>query len=154
MQVDFDDRTELLSRESSEMIQSLLLFVAKEEKLPANAEISVSIVNNQEIKELNFTYRQKDQATDVLSFALQDNVEGEVGLKHSNIPFLLGDIIISIDKAKEQAAEYNHTLKRELGFLAVHGFLHLLGYDHMNEIDEREMFEKQNDLLIKYGLER
>lgn len=70
------------------------------------------------------------------------------------MPPVLGDIIISADKAKEQAEEYGHSLMRELGFLSVHGFLHLLGYDHMTEEEEKEMFTKQKDLLNKYGLSR
>ena len=67
---------------------------------------------------------------------------------------MLGDIIISIEKTKEQALEYGHSFDRELGFLALHGFLHLLGYDHMNEADEKEMFSRQTDILEAYGLKR
>jgi len=67
---------------------------------------------------------------------------------------VLGDIVISVDKAKEQAVEYNHSLERELGFLTVHGFLHLLGYDHMTEEDEKKMFQKQEAILEEFGLER
>lgn len=70
------------------------------------------------------------------------------------MPPVLGDIIISADKAREQAEEYGHSLMRELGFLTVHGFLHLLGYDHMTEEEEKEMFTKQKDILNRYGLSR
>lgn len=154
MQIDFDDRTSMLTNEYVTLLTQLLLYAAKEERIPGNAELSVSIVNNNEIRELNRIYRNKDQVTDVLSFALQDDVEDKDDIRESGIPLILGDIIISLDKAKEQAVEYKHSLKRELGFLTVHGLLHLLGYDHMDEVAEREMFSKQNDLLTKFGLER
>ena len=154
MQIDFDDRTTFLSHDQVNLLTELLVFAAKEETIPGDAELSISIVTNKEIKELNNMYRHKNQITDVLSFALQDDIENEVDIKDANIPLILGDIIISLDKAKEQAKEYNHSLNRELGFLSVHGLLHLLGYDHMNQVEEREMFGKQNELLTKFGLER
>ena len=72
----------------------------------------------------------------------------------ADIPRVLGDIIISVPKAREQAVEYNHSVMRELGFLAVHGFLHLLGYDHLTKEDEKKMFERQKEILDGYGLER
>ena len=154
MQVDITDNTSTLISEQLDLITKLVLFVAKEEAINQTAELSIVIVDNNEIRELNKLYRNKDKTTDVLSFALQDEVNGEVAFKDKSIPVILGDIIISIDKAKEQAIEYKHSLNRELGFLAVHGLLHLLGYDHMNEVEEQEMFSKQNTLLAKYGLER
>lgn len=154
MHIDFDDRTEMLNTEQVNLLTELLLYVAKQEEIPTKAELSISIVNNNEIKELNRMYRDKNQVTDVLSFALQEDVENDIDMKDMDIPLILGDIIISFDKAKEQAIEYNHSLKRELGFLAVHGLLHLLGYDHMEAEEEREMFDKQNDLLVKFGLDR
>ena len=159
MQIDFDDRTGSVPANSIDMLQELLLFIAKKESIPENAEVSVNFVNNKEIQELNSLYRQQDKITDVISFALQDLVEGEILIKEEDtigvsIPLALGDVVISIDKAIEQASEYNHSLERELGFLAVHGLLHLLGYDHMNEVDEKKMFKKQTDLLEEFGLER
>lgn len=154
MHIDFDDRTTSLSDEQINLLTELLVFAAKEEAIPPDAELSISIVNNKEIKNLNNIYRDKNQITDVLSFALQDDIEDEIGIKDASIPLILGDIIISLDKATDQAIEYNHSLNRELGFLSVHGLLHLLGYDHMNQVEEREMFDKQNELLTKFGLER
>lgn len=154
MQVDLIDNTDTLIDEHLELMKKLVLFVAKEENIPEVAELSISIVNNKKIQELNKLYRQKDQVTDVLSFALQDTIEEEVTIKDNMMPLLLGDIIISIDRAREQASEFNHSLKRELGFLVVHGLLHLLGFDHMNESDEKEMFGKQNELLARFGLVR
>ena len=90
-----------------------------------------------------------DRETDVISFALED----EKSFNRTDIR-VLGDIYISIDKARSQALEYGHSFKRELYFLAVHGFLHLLGYDHMKKEDEDVMFKKQEEVLSRYGIER
>ena len=96
---------------------------------------------------MNREYRNVDRPTDVISFAFLDNEENkDEMLKHSG-PVCLGDIYISVDKAKEQAEEYGHPLKRELSFLFVHGLLHLLGYDHMNKEDEEVMFKLQDEIL-------
>lgn len=92
--------------------------------------------------------------TDVISFALEEEEAGELAIQSKSLPILLGDIIISVEKATEQAEEYGHSFERELGFLAVHGFLHLLGYNHINEKDEKEMFLRQNEILGAFGLER
>ena len=108
-----------------------------------NAVFSVVIVDNNEIRKLNKEYRSIDKETDVISFALEDD-KSEVISSEKRI---LGDIYISVDKAITQANEYGHTLRRELSFLAVHGLLHLLGYDHMNKEDEKIMFEKQELVL-------
>ena len=107
-------------------------------------ELSVIFVDDQRIHEINKEYRKIDRSTDVISFALEDE-------KRENFTKirLLGDIYISIDKAKEQAISYEHSLERELSFLAVHGLLHLLGYDHMTKEDEKIMFTKQKEIL--YG---
>ncbi|MCY7464083.1 rRNA maturation RNase YbeY, partial [Bacillus paralicheniformis] len=93
----------------------------------------------EEIQKINKEYRGKDYPTDVISFALEEDGEGEIEIIGADMPPVLGDIIISADKAREQAEEYGHSLMRELGFLTVHGFLHLLGYDHMTEEEEKEM---------------
>lgn len=102
---------------------------------------SVVIVDNAYIQSLNKTYRQKDQPTDVITFALEDNKDVETN------PRILGDIYISIEKAKEQAVDYGHSLKREVCFLAVHGFYHLLGFDHQTSEEEKVMFARQEALL-------
>ena len=99
-------------------------------------------------------YRGKDVATDVISFAIEDDVEGLEMMSELGIPRNLGDILISTEKAKEQALEYGHSEERELGFLALHGFLHLNGYDHMTPEDEAEMFGLQRKILDSYGLSR
>ncbi len=115
-----------------------------------NASCSIIIVDNSYIHKLNKEYRGIDKETDVISFALED----EKNLIIPNNIRLLGDIYISLDKAKEQALEYNHSLKRELCFLAVHGLYHLLGYNHETKEEEKIMFTKQEEALGEYGIER
>ena len=117
-------------------------------KLKFDPIISVSLVDNEFIHKMNKEYRNIDRPTDVISFAFLDNEDREA-LYKSKEPVVLGDIYISIDKAKEQAVEYGHSLERELSFLFVHGLLHLLGYDHMNEEDEKVMFKLQDEILPK-----
>nr|WP_237475763.1 rRNA maturation RNase YbeY [Virgibacillus massiliensis] len=136
------------------MIQRLVTFAAEKEGITQEAEVSINFVSNKEIQEINRNYRQKNTPTDVISFAMQETGEGEIDIIDEDLPLLLGDIVISIEKAKEQAEEYNHSLERELGFLTIHGFLHLLGYDHMSKEDEQNMFAKQDQLLGEFGIER
>ena len=108
---------------------------------------NVIIVDNEYIHKLNKEYRGIDRPTDVISFALEDSED----IKYEDFR-LLGDIYISIDKAKEQAKEYGHSFKREICFLAVHGLLHLLGYDHMEKEEEKIMFSKQELILNEAGI--
>lgn len=108
--------------------------------------ISVSFVDNTFIHSLNKDYRGIDRPTDVISFAFLDGEDRET-IMNSNGVVCLGDIYISLDKANEQAMEYGHSERRELKFLFLHGLLHLLGYDHMNEEDEKVMFGLQNEIL-------
>lgn len=125
------------------------------EKFPSDAEVSVSFVTNDEIHELNRTYRGVDRPTDVLSFPMLDGDadEGDIDIDSDSV--VLGDIIISAEKAVEQAARYGHSVERELAFLAVHSTLHLLGYDHeRSEEEEKDMFEKQEKILIAAGIPR
>ncbi|MGI5822643.1 MAG: rRNA maturation RNase YbeY [Dethiobacteria bacterium] len=105
-------------------------------------EVSVVLVDNDYIQELNFTYRDSDCPTDVLSFNLQDDA---TALEEEEI---LGDVIISVEKAEEQARAYGHTLQREIAFLAIHGILHLLGYDH-DTIETEEEMSARNELILK-----
>lgn len=121
-------------------IKKVLKHVIKKEKLK-KVEFNVIIVDNSYIKKINKEYRNIDKVTDVISFALEDYKDIDYGYR------LLGDIYISLDKAKEQASDYNHSLKRELSFLSVHGLLHLLGYDHMTDEEEMVMFAKQDEIL-------
>ncbi|WP_430008454.1 rRNA maturation RNase YbeY [Metabacillus idriensis] len=154
MIIDMADETELLTEKQLEMVETLLQFAADAESIAQDAELSVTFVDNDKIKEMNRDYRSKDQVTDVISFAMEEQGEGEVSIIGVDMPPILGDIIISVPRAAEQAEEYGHSFTRELGFLAVHGLLHLLGYDHMTEEDEKKMFGKQKEILDAYGLKR
>ena len=114
-----------------------------------NVMFNVIIIDNKKIHEINKKYRMIDRPTDVISFALEDNKENFI----SKIR-MLGDIYISYEKVISQALDYNHSQERELCFLAIHGLLHLLGYDHMNKEDEIKMFELQKELLNSYGIKK
>lgn len=149
--IDFTDHTNLVKDEWYNQIEDLINFAKEKENIHEDAELSVTFVDKNEIQEINKNYRDKDKVTDVISFALEEDEPNIVGL---DIPRVLGDIIICTDVAKEQAGSYGHSFERELGFLALHGFLHLLGYDHMNEEDEKEMFGRQKEILNAYGLTR
>ncbi len=123
------------------------------ENITENAEVSVTFVDNEQIRELNVEYRNKDSATDVLSFPLGDGKEWDINYDTSSI--MLGDIVISMERAIEQAELYNHSLRREVGFLTVHSMLHLLGYDHENGgLEETLMREQEEKILEKLGLTR
>lgn len=152
--IDIVDETNSVSADALQEVEKALQFAAEKEGVQDQAEVSVTIVTNEEIREINRDYRGKDTPTDVISFALEEEGEDEVEIVGADMPPVLGDIIISADRTKEQAEEYGHSFMRELGFLAVHGFLHLLGYDHMTKEEEEEMFSKQKDLLDEYGLTR
>lgn len=154
MEIDFQDNTNSVPENHFELIEGLLNLTALKENISENTEVSITFVDNNEIQEINRDYRNLDKPTDVISFALEETTEGEVEIVGDDIPVILGDIIISVEKAKEQAEEYNHSFERELGFLAVHGLLHLLGYDHMTEQDEKEMFQKQEEILGEFNLGR
>lgn len=111
--------------------------------------VSVSLVDNKYIHKINKKYRGVDRPTDVISFAFLDDEKNKDKIFHSSQVVVLGDIYISLDKAKEQAEEYQHSLERELSFLFVHGLLHLLGYDHIKKEDEEIMFPLQEEILNK-----
>jgi len=131
------------------VMEDVLHHALKVENLD-NINFNVIIVDNNYIHELNKNYRDIDRETDVITFALEDDDTLVVG----DDVRVLGDIYISIDKAKSQAEEYGHSLKREICFLAVHGFYHLLGYDHMTKEEEKVMFAKQEEVLSSYGITR
>lgn len=122
-----------------------------------NGEVSITLTNNKYIHKLNLEYRDIDNPTDVLSFAFADSDEPDIipdeDVENADYE-MLGDIIISIEKAEEQAKEFGHSLKRELSFLTVHGMLHLLGYDHMEEEERQEMEEEQRYVMGKLGITR
>lgn len=134
--------------EELEEVRKFIDFALKDQKLD-NVVFNVIIIDNEEIHKINKEYRGIDRPTDVISFALEDDDTFVVMDKR-----ILGDIYISIDKAREQATEYGHSLLRELCFLTIHGILHLLGYDHMKESEEKIMLELQERILNDYGIKR
>lgn len=143
------NETEVSLNKELKIVKKVLKYALKKEKLK-NIEFNVIIVNNERIHTINRDYRNIDKVTDVITFALEDETEV---ITCSNIR-VLGDIYISINRAQEQAIEYNHSFLRELCFLAVHGFYHLLGYDHMTKEEEKIMFAKQEEVLEKYEITR
>lgn len=138
------------------------LQLAAEQEGVQNGEVTLTFVDNQEIHQLNKQYRGIDRPTDVLSFAMNDDVDDELEIifevesedELDPLSGMLGDIIISVERAEEQRIEYGHSLEREIGFLFVHGFLHLLGYDHQDDEAEAIMMAKQEAVLQKVGLIR
>ena len=131
-----------------DFITNYIKFIVEKEKLD-NCLFNVIFIDNKEIREINREYRKIDSVTDVITFALEDNEE-EINPELR----ILGDIYISLEKAYEQAKMYNHSDIREICFLITHGILHLLGFDHMNEEDEKIMFDKQRKLLEEYEIKR
>lgn len=129
-------------------LQEYMKFVVKKLTIE-NGIFNIIFVSNEKIHEINKEFRHVDRVTDVISFALEDNPD----IVYDDFR-LLGDIYIAIDVAYDQAVEYNHSREREVCFLATHGLLHLLGYDHMTEEEEKEMFGKQEELLKEYGINR
>ncbi len=129
-------------------LDEYLKFVIKKLNIE-NAIFNIIFVSNEEIHNINREYRNTDRVTDVISFALEDNKD----IVYEDFR-LLGDIYIAINVAYDQAIEYNHSREREVCFLATHGILHLLGYDHMTEKEEKEMFSLQEELLQEYNIVR
>jgi len=134
------------------LIRKCCSAVLRKEGICDNCEISVTIVDNETIKELNSQTRGIDRETDVLSFPLGENDEYEVN--YANDALLLGDIVISLPKALEQAQEYGHSAEREIAFLTVHSMLHLLGYDHIEEDDRVVMRAREEEILNYMGITR
>lgn len=132
-----------------EIVQKILLYAMEKEKLE-DTIFDIILVDNDYIHELNKTYRGIDKETDVITFALEDD---DIVMNGSD-ERILGDIYISVDKAKSQSIEYEHSFLREISFLAVHGFYHLLGYDHITKEEEEIMFRKQEEVLEEYGISR
>ncbi len=127
--------------------------VLQMENFSGSAEVSVSFISNDEIRLLNAQYRNKDSATDVLSFPLGEN--GVFDKNENTGAFMLGDIVISAERAFEQAELYGHTIQREIAFLTVHSMLHLLGYDHeQGGLQARQMREKEEIVLERLGVSR
>ena len=136
--------------------KKILRRVKKELKIKGKLGLSVTLCDNDYIHELNKNYRNKDSATDVLSFAIEDDEDENLLKQMRKMSSIreIGDIVISYDKAIEQAESYNHSLSREMCFLFTHGVLHLLGYDHANKTDEDKMFGLQKKILSDLKIER
>ncbi|PWG00770.1 rRNA maturation RNase YbeY [Levilactobacillus bambusae] len=155
----FDQTEQTVPSEQLDLVQNILQYAAQVLDLKGDTEMSVTFMNNAAIQVLNRDYRGVDRATDVMSFPMDEEDDGEMPILMDEeladaLPVNLGDIFVSIDKVGEQADYLGHSYDRELGFLVVHGFLHLNGYDHIQPEDEQEMFKLQKDILDNYGLKR
>lgn len=144
MKINFVNETELDVKEYKKLIRSVFKHV-KDDRY-----FNIIFVDKDTIQQINNDYRGIDRVTDVITFALMENMD-EVFMEAIDE---LGDVFICIDRAIEQANDYGHSIEREMGFLAVHGYLHLIGYDHMTEDDEKIMFSKQDEILNKAKLYR
>ena len=143
-----DEARPHVSEEIMQKIEAVTTKALARHNLPAQEDISLTFCDNEQIRVLNKTWRQKDEPTDVLSFPLWQEEEINTPLP------LLGDIIISLERAKEQAQEYGHSVEREILYLYTHGLLHLLGYDHINEQERQKMRRCEEELLQWVGAER
>lgn len=132
-----------------DLVKEIMIYVLKKEKIN-HPVLNVIFVDDKEIHRINKEYRNIDRETDVISFALED----DKSMVEAPGYRILGDIYISIDKAKRQAIEYNHSFKRELCFLAVHGLYHLLGFDHQTKEEEEIMFKKQEEALDEFKIKK
>lgn len=142
------------NQENEKLTQKVIEECFKEEKLDnKNIYVSVIFTNPTEIRRINKEYRQIDSETDVLSFPMFEKEEIDKRKKEQNetIYDVLGDIMISVERVKQQAEEYNHSFQRELSYMIVHGFYHLMGYDHMEEEEQKIMRQKEENILNKIG---
>ena len=164
MYIEMVDETGQVSEEILKQTQEILEFAAQKTG-KENKEMAVTFVSNARSHELNLEYRDTDRPTDVISLEYKPEldiaVDEEDLLDHPELTEMLedfdayiGELFISVDKAREQAEEYGHSFEREMGFLAVHGFLHINGYDHYTPEEEAEMFGLQEEILTAYGLTR
>lgn len=154
IEIEFRDIEE--NEEYEEIIKRVVETCYQEEKMQkANLSISIILTTPEIIKEINTEYRNIEKETDVLSFPMFEKEEiNEIISNENNIPEVLGDIIVSIEKVKEQAKEYEHSFERELSYMIVHGFYHLMGYDHIEEKDKIEMRPKEEKILEKLDIKR
>lgn len=146
----FDNEVENFENNYEQDFTAIIEQVLKTLGIEDDVEVSCVLVDDERIHEINREYRHIDRSTDVISFAMEDNDQFYV----EGMPRTLGDIFISVDHAKKQAEEYGHSLRREMCFLFTHGILHLLGYDHMTDEQEKEMFGLQDQILGALSIER
>ncbi|MFT9003307.1 MAG: rRNA maturation RNase YbeY [Liquorilactobacillus hordei] len=159
MDLEIFDETNQVSEEKIELVRRVLDYAGRYIKLPDDTEMSVTLMDNERIHEINKQYRGVDKPTDVISFAIEETSDDDLPIilpddEEFVVPKNIGDIMVSMDKVKEQAEYLEHSEERELGFLVVHGFLHLNGYDHMRKEDEEVMFGLQREILDAYGLKK
>ena len=143
--------------EYKEVIEKVLSQCFKEEKLEdSKLCVTVTLTTPKTIQEINKQYRNIDRATDVLSFPMfeKDELDKKIQENDFENEDILGDIVVSVDKVKEQAIEYGHSFKRELSYIIVHGFYHLMGYDHIEENDKKIMREKEENILKELDITR
>ena len=152
MEIIFDDRQEFKKLEEGIMdnIEAVIKECLEYEGYLDDYEVSLSFVTNDEIKELNNNFRGIDKVTDVLSFPMMTEDDFDIEYEEES----LGDIVISIERASEQADEYGHSLEREICFLVCHSMFHLLGYDHMEENEAKDMHEREEAVLQKLSITR
>lgn len=144
-------------KEYEEIINKVLEQCFKEEGLlNSKLYITITLTTPEEIKEINTKYRKVERATDVLSFPMFEKQELDMKISKKDFKFsdVLGDIVISIDKVEEQAKEYGHSFERELSYMVVHGFYHLMGYDHIEDDDKKEMRQKEEKVLDELNIVR
>lgn len=146
----FDNEVENFENNYEQDFTAIIEQALKTLGIEDDVEVSCVLVDDERIHEINREYRHIDRSTDVISFAMEDNDQFYV----EGMPRTLGDIFISVDHAKKQAEEYGHSLRREMCFLFTHGILHLLGYDHMTDEQEKEMFGLQDQILGALDIER
>lgn len=146
----FDNEVDKFENNYEEDFTAIIQQALKTLHIEDDVEVSCVLVDDERIHEINREYRHIDCSTDVISFAMEDNDQFYV----EGMPRTLGDIFISVDHAKKQAEEYGHSLRREMCFLFTHGILHLLGYDHMTDEQEKEMFGLQDEILGALSIER
>lgn len=146
-----DQDKHIIPEDMEPLLENLIMRVIEEEGLEKMSEVSVLFVDNEKIRVMNRDYRDKDSATDVLSFPQYDDVIRE---SEKEMHVLLGDIVISLERAMEQAEEFGHSLTRELCYLTVHSMFHLFGYDHMEEDEKTIMREKEEKILSAAGITR
>lgn len=146
----FDNEVENFENNYEQDFTAIIEQALKTLGIEDDVEVSCVLVDDERIHEINREYRHIDRSTDVISFAMEDNDQFYV----EGMPRTLGDIFISVDHAKKQAEEYGHSLRREMCFLFTHGILHLLGYDHMTDEQEKEMLGLQDQILGALSIER
>ncbi|QUH31727.1 rRNA maturation RNase YbeY [Vallitalea guaymasensis] len=159
-----NDTEQNFSKEYADIINKVIAVSLDQEKCPYEIEVSVTITNNEEIRKINREHRDMDKPTDVLSFPLIDftkpsefddiDEDNDEWFDLDTGELMLGDIIISLERAYEQAKEYGHSIEREIGFLTAHSMLHLMGYDHIINEEEQVMNAKQQQILNEVGLKR